>query len=299
MTTLRNGSFAAARGFVAVTLLCAVLVSGCAEDLAVRDVYDVPFSLYGTLNPLRDVQSMRVYEIGTLPTLGSPEPLDVDVASIDLSTGERWIWKDSVLVEPSGQVGHVFTARFQPQQAHTYRVEVVRRSDGATSYADVRIPSSATVRFDERESPLIHAFVEGDDIRLLNPEIVYSVRGLSLDAPLYRYAFSYQGRERQLDGVWQVTSNLLSDYTDIHHHYPHRLIPCDDIRLMDVHVNMLIGDTSWDPPSGVFDVNVVAHPDIMSNVHNGLGFVGGGFNISRAPNLSREAVELGCFEFAG
>lgn len=297
MSTIRTTAFSFDRKDVAITLLLVGLLSGCAEDLAVPDVYDAPFSLYGTLNPLRHVQSIRVYETENLPMLGSPEPLDVDVTSMDLGTGERWTWKDSVLVEPNGQVGHVFTARFQPQQGHAYRVEVVRRSDGATSYADVRIPSSATVRFDERESPLIHAFVEGDDIRLLNPEIVYSVRGLSLDAPLHRYAFSYQGRERKVDGVWQVTFNLLSDYTDIHHHYPYRGIPCDDIRLIDANVNLLIGDVAWDPPNGVFDVNVVSQPQTMSNVHNGLGFVGGGFNISRAPNLSQEAVELGCFEY--
>lgn len=94
--------------------------------------------MYGVLTPDRDTQSVRIYLPEDFPTLGSPEPLDVNVTSTDQQSGERRTWKDSVLVQPNGQYEHVFWSPFRAEFNREYRVEAVRRSDGATSFADRR-----------------------------------------------------------------------------------------------------------------------------------------------------------------
>lgn len=58
-------------------------------------------------------------------------------------------------------------------------------------------------------------------------------------------------------------------------------------------VNTIIADDEWSPPGGLFNALELARPNVMTNVQNGYGFVGGGYrlHLSWQPELRfREAA---------
>jgi len=276
---------------------------GCEENLTPRAHYDaVPFTIYGVLSPDLDTQSVRLYVPEDFPSLGSSEPLDVDVSSTDLHTGERRAWRDTVLVEPNGQHEYVFWEPFQVELGHVYRVEVVRRSDGVMSYADVRIPPPVTVRIDDIQPPLgrVDVYIEGEAIRALKPEAEYTVRSIHVlevdtaNTGLLRSTFSYEGREQRVEQGWVVTFDLVVDKEKMRFQYMFDN-KCPVFILHNLELHVLVADATWDPPGGVFDLNTLSQPQTLSNVAGGFGFIGGGYRIERSLFPSREAVEAACF----
>lgn len=285
---LRNGGKGA-------LLLSIVFLVGCEEDLASQADTSKPFTLYGVMSPDLDTQAVRIYPVEGVPTLGSPEQLGADVYSINLETGEREIWKDSVLLEPNGQFAHVFWAPFRPEFGRTYRVEAVRRSDGAMSFAEVRIPPPATVRIDESDAPHLHVIVEGEQIRASQPIAEYVI---GAGEPWRRYEVSYVGTEDEIAGGWTVTFNMIVDYDLIRFHIRSGDGYCFDyVPLYGLTLHMLVGDAVWNPPGGLFEPNVLSVGRTMNNVENGYGFIGGGYALEKSLRLSQEAVELACFTY--
>ena len=147
---------------IAAVSATAVLV-GCSEELTPREHYEIPFSVYGVLSPQLDTQSVRVYAVEDFPTLASPEPLDVVVASTDLMTGETLTWTQTVTQEPNGQYEYLFHAPFRAEHNHRYRLEVIRPADEAMSFAEVRIPPPVTVSLVDRDDPNPQVRIEGVD----------------------------------------------------------------------------------------------------------------------------------------
>ena len=303
----RGSPFAGGRGLVVVLLLLASAgLFGCEESLAPREHFEMPFTIYGVLSPDLDTQSVRLYVPEDFPTLGAPEPLDVDVTSTDLHTGERWAWRDTVLVEPNGQHEYVFWSTFRAAFDRTYRVEVVRRSDGVTSHAEVRIPPPVTVRIDDQGDALLEVYIEGEDFRALKPEAVYGVdKGGGPSCPLVRFPISYEERERRVEQGWLVTFNMVVDQDHILYRYNGVMYDgvtfcagrCPSLNLRELELHVLVGDAVWDPPGGVFEAHILAQPQALDNVENGFGFIGGGYRIVEPLFPSREAVEDACFTY--
>jgi len=282
---------------------------GCEENLAPREPFGRPFSLYGVLSPDLPIQSIRLYPLEDFISLGSPKPPEVDVASTDLHTGERRTWRDTVLVDPNGQHEYIFWSPFRAEFGHTYRVEAVRRSDGATSHAEVRIPPPVRVRLvDDRDASALQVLIEGENIRALKPEAEYAVRAAGAlendtsTVPIFHYVVSYEGRERAVEQGWQVNFNMVVDFG--------KLVPlysadiggplgkfCEGLALYGLELHVLVGDAVWDPPGGVFDFDILVHPQTLSNVENGFGFIGGGYRVAESVFPSREAVEYACFVY--
>ncbi len=276
-------------------LLLAAGSAGCEEDPASGVEADVPFSLYGVVSSDLDTQSVRVYPLENTPTFGVPEHLEVDVYSTDLQTGVRRTWGDSTVVDSRGRYGHVFWAPFRAEHGRTYRVEAVRRSDGSTSFTEVRVPAPVTVRIDERDAPLLHVLVEGDGVRMAKPEALYVV---GVDEPAVQYNIRYHGTEQQNHGQWRTTFNMIVDYDFIRFHFAHGPYCFSRPPLFALKLRAQIGDVVWDPPGGAFDPNVLSVGRTMSNVQNGHGFVGGGYFLEAALKPSRETVESACFTYA-
>lgn len=278
-------------------LLSVVLLIGCEEDLASHSDTSKPFTMYGVLSPDLDTQSVHVYVPEKFPTLGSSAELDVEVFSTDLESGERRTWTDSLIVQTNGQHEHVFWAPFRAEFDREYRIEAVRSSNGARSYADVRIPPPVTVRIKEETAPLLQVFVEGEDVRVLQPEFEYIVGSPQRSAGEFSITVDYSAREQQVEEGWKVVANMIVDYEEI------RFIVRADNRCRQVlaldtlKLHALVGDVAWDPPGGIFDANVLAVPDRMANVENGFGFIGGGYRIAELLFPSREAVESACFVY--
>ncbi len=62
------------------------------------------------------------------------------------------------------------------------------------------------------------------------------------------------------------------------------------LALFEVTVSMTVGTDDWDPPGGSFDPDVLAHPEMMTNVDNGYGFVAGGYDEERSLFPSTDAL---------
>lgn len=286
---------------VRVLLLSALVFLGCREDLARRDTSDSPFSMYGVMSPQLEIQSIRVYSVESFPTLGSTEPLDADVFSTDLQTGEHVAWRDSVIEESSGQYAHVFWAEFRAEYGHEYRIEAVRRSDGEASVVDVRVPEAVNVTVVDESNPGATVIrIDGKEIRPLKSEVIYRIANVNPECRVLVDRFSYEGDEYASGDGWQLDINLSSDRFDI-------LFDCGGITIAPlpycppyvgldgIDLHFIVGDTDWNPPNGIFDGHILSEPNVMSNVQNGFGFVGAGYRHAARIELSRQALERACF----
>ena len=291
----------------ALLLVLVISVAGCEENLPDRDDIPMPYSLYGVLSPSFDTQSIRVYPLENKPTLGDPASLGVDVTTTDLTTGSRHVWRDTVLVDPNGQHEHVYWAPFRAEFGHVYRLEAVRRSDGATSWAEVRIPTMPAVRMDVFEVPVVQLFVEGEDIRVLKPEARYTVSIPGGEFPFRTISVSHEAEERRVENGWRVSIRMAEDTDEVVSKYFQsvdlplnpvlKILKCAGLVLYRLELSVIIGDVPWEPPGGFLDPLILSQPKAMSNVENGFGFIGGGFRISEAAFPSREAVGGTCLGY--
>ena len=116
-----------------------LLLSGC-DTTEVDPFFSAEryYSIYGAFDMDFTVQHLRVIPIDTVVS-AIDDSIDAEVTTTDLVTGQSWAWRDSLFSFDDGSVGHVFSAPFRVQQGRTYRTEVVR-SDGATTWAETRVP---------------------------------------------------------------------------------------------------------------------------------------------------------------
>ena len=281
-------------GLALVILAASAL--GCNENLDLHGEADRPFALYGVLTPDRDTQSVRLFVLEESPTLARLDPSRFSLSSTDLSTGNRRVWRDTLIAEAEDGAGLVFWSAFEPAFGHTYRLEAVRLSDGARSYADVRIPPPVTLRLNEERAPLLQVVVEGEDVRVLKPEAEYVVRyPPPSSSPPTRVKFEYHEQEERIENTWTLTLNMIVDYEEIRFIIRASNFCNETVVLDSLKLHLLVGDATWDPPGGVFDPYVLSQPDRMSNVVNGYGFIGGGYRTVKPLFPSPEAVESACF----
>ena len=290
-------------GCFAVVTVAALI--GCSEELTPRAPYDeAPFSLYGVLSPDFETQSIRVYVPEAFPSFGSPESLDVVFTSTDLTTGDVVIWQDSVVQDPNGQYEHLFRAPFRAEYDRWYRIEVERRSDGVGSHVEVKVPPKVSAKGLNLEGGALPLFFEGERLRVLKPEITYTLQlAGNPKSPALSYTFSYQGEEYPVDEGWKVDVRLFHDRVWAQSFYNNEApaltgSECFKIRLLGMKLNAIIGDSVWNPPDGFFDFDLMAQPGVFQNVENGFGFVGSGYRITEDVYPSREVVEASCFAYA-
>ena len=269
---------------------------GCVDTFAPREPYPYDFSLYGVLTPDRDTQSVWVFPIQEVPTLGSETELDhVTVTSTDLFTGAVQEWKHSAVLRENGQYEHLYEAAFRAAFDRTYRVEV--RSNGLekTAWADVRIPPMATARVVEAIGRTVTVDILSERANAMKIEVEYHVGIKGESASYFR---QYWGSEQATPSGHQFNIDLVNDrywvevwyYSD----FPGFGI-CPQLRLNEIRVHALVGDTTWDPHLAVFDPYVLSTQGTMDNVTNGTGFVGGGYRIDLRLDVPREAIEHACF----
>jgi hypothetical protein len=281
-----------------LAVLPLLLFPGCTEDVTAVLGTERPFSIYGVLNPRSDTQWVRVFPVeGTLlPETGAP--LDAQLTSLDLRTGEEWVWRDSLVQYANGSRGHVFWAPFRAEYEHDYRLEL-RRSDGATSRVTVDVPALTTIVLLEPtlHPPVLHVAFPGAVPRLIRVRIEYWIRireeGDGSTMPVVLISDLHV---RHTAEGWRVLINLRQDFSEIIN-YVSALGLYDNthgIVLMGMTLSALVASHDWDPPGGDFDPNLLVEPHVMSNVENGFGFVGAGYRIERSWNPPGEiAVAAG------
>jgi hypothetical protein len=128
--------------------------------------------------------------------------------------------------------------------------------------------------------------------------------------PSSGYSFSHTGTEVRTEEGWRVTVNMKSNYGLMRSLYFDDHFPddfpgfgnpiCDGLGLFSLRISMTVGSEDWNPPGGVFDPNVLVEPGTMSNVTNGFGFVGAGYNQDVNLYPSEQALEFTpFFDFIG
>lgn len=257
---------------------------------------DRPFSLYGVLSPQLDSQWIRVYPIEGRLEPAVAERLDASFVSTDLNTGERHVWRDSLVQDAFDQAAHVFWAPFRAEYSRTYRIEV-SRSDGAVSHLDVQMPGEAElVTLEPVGSAQVIApvLVSGDVPHVLKVEVTYDVRyrivlfnefGEPVDTSPEREAvtLSSDGRGEQTNEGWLIRINLTDDFRNVRAMLQEMQMLSTEygIVLLEMQLQLIAAGAEWDPPGGVFDPDVLIQPEMMSNVENGFGFVGAGYRLQK------------------
>ncbi|HET6569270.1 MAG TPA: hypothetical protein VFG50_14980 [Rhodothermales bacterium] len=275
----------------------ALLLTGCEEDVTVSLGTDRAYSLYGYMNPIADTQWIRVYPItGQLhPT--SPEPLDAHFTSTDVQANEVRVWRDSTLHFPDSTYEHVFWSPFRAEYDHTYRIEV-KRSDGATSSVEVATPSLV---YPVAQRPVIDytvrlpVTVDGAVPRLFNIAAEYLLLlGRNPDGTrrFSRCNVSYDDQIQDKGDHWLVNVNLKRDFQHLADSLHKRGEYSPEfgmyITLLTFRVDVV--NEEWAPLGGSFDPEKLIQPGTFTNVKNGFGFVGAGYQ-RRIPLLTHDEFD--------
>lgn len=271
-------------------LLLATVVSGCSETVQPLVSDGRPYTLWGYFDAVRDTQFVRVVALETLLGTDQAVPIDAQVISVDLTTGERREWKDSIVRFDSMTAGHVFWSRFRAEYEHRYRLEV-SRSDGAMSSVEVTVPPKVTLDVEPNPDFVrVPVVIKGDPPRLIGISTIYDAvtvppsnpwpPGSSPPGPVrYPIRILYSGKTtRSPDGL-QLEVNMNEDAEIVRDRFQRVCLNPDLIILRRVIFQVLVGDSTWHPEGGVFDPEILVEPDEMSNVENGYGFVGAGYGL--------------------
>jgi len=288
---------------VAFGLTLALFGMGCVDEVAAPRGVEEPFSIYGILNPRLVTQSMLVAPPSRFFE-DYPEAIDAVVTTTNLETGEWITWKDSVVTGDRGQRDHVFVGRFRPEFGSRHSV-LVTRSDGAVSTAEVKVPGRVSLELDDDGTRYFAGRVLGETFRLHRAEIVYGVRfykvGMPPDTlcaqPLEHYSFPLTVSEMNEGDYWQLETNMHEDwdyarsYYFEDHGWRAEDLFFEGLALMDMGMEVTVGDESWNPPGGTFDQHVLSSPRALTNVENGFGFIGAGYNQDFSVWPSKESVK--------
>ena len=280
------------------------LISGCEDEVLLPEPNEFPYSMWGALNALADTQFVRVFPIETSLSPGDPVPLNAQFTSTDQETGETLAWRDSVIVDAAGLVGHVFYAPFQPEWEHQYRLQITRE-DGASSWVDVEMPSRLTLVVQEADTSrgvILPAMLEGQTQNLLNSEVeifVSYVVGFSpppIQVPIfefYRHIIPFDNLLQNTGNGYRISIDLIRNYNPVFAEVANQdnFIESEGIRLLSVEFKVLVASEEWIPPGNVFDPNILIQPGTLENVQNGFGFVGGGYRLARSWTLPFDVVE--------
>lgn len=270
-------------------LLLLVLAGSC--DDALIDPFSNDgryYTIYGYLDALQRNHEVRVIPVTRrISRVTNPDnpnsQLDARVRSIDMLSGEVTEWTHTLERLHDGTYGHVFRANFLVTAGATYRLEV-ERSDGIVAYAETTVPlinnaalfEAEPVQFSE-DSSIVY-----QDIHIPEIDSPWDIQAVYLwgGGPINRRVFVPYGRRgtKSPDGGWDLRVEISEDQEVVKKNILESRIQGFDepvlVNLSAMGVQLRVLDENWDPPEGEFDPEVLANPDILSNVVNGYGFWG-------------------------
>lgn len=273
----------------ATGLLLLLLLAGCEDTLIDPFNNDGKyFTIYGYLDALERNHEVRVIPITRRgQKITNPEnpqsQLDAEVRSIDMLSGQTVQWTHYLERLDDGTYAHIFRASFLVTAGATYRLEV-ERSDGIMVYAETRVPivnnaalfEAEPVYFSE-DSSLVY-----QDIHIPEIDSPWDIQAIYLwgGGPINRRVFVPYGRrgQRSEDGGWDLRVNISEDQAVVKENILNSRIQGFEnpvqVNLSAMGVQMRVLDENWDPPEGLFDPELLADPDRLTNVVNGYGFWG-------------------------
>ncbi|MEM0962333.1 MAG: hypothetical protein AAGK21_07360 [Bacteroidota bacterium] len=253
--------------------LLALTISACEDEVDPTLNEDLPYSMYGYLDPTLDQQALRVVPITA--TLRDSVFVDATVTSTDLGTGAVTSWRDTVVTFTNGTRGTIFVADYTPTPGTRIRIEATS-PDGDVSSAETAIPpiiapavGVAEFSLGEVRYPIRY---EGAP-RLLAGSfrlIVDRVPGLASGATRTVLVRLDEAPEETSPGVWTARIPFVSSVR--------RALTEQGLlgsRLLSAQYVGFVVDDNWNPPS--LDPDALVEPGTFSNVDGGLGFIGAGY----------------------
>ncbi|MDE2955650.1 MAG: hypothetical protein OXU68_01375 [Bacteroidota bacterium] len=254
----------------------AVLCLGACESGVVAVIgTERAYTVYGYLSPRADTQAVRVFAIdGTIDEI-RPDPLDARVESVSLDTGQRHAWRDSVIQFAENNFGHVFWTRFTPAYGEQLRLSLTR-PDGLAATVDIAMPPLAEPLL---EAPTVSpGYVELPVLWHLAPRLnnvrvrYYTNKG--------RFDFDYGNVQRASPDGPIAAVLPHQDARTIFSEVFRTGGDTREVRLRRIEQFVLVSSANWAPPGNVFDPDLLIEPGHFSNVTNGFGFVGAGYEAS-------------------
>lgn len=281
-----------------------LLFIGCDEDVIAVVGTGRPYSLYGVLSPQLDSQWVRVFPVEDLLEPAPSGSLGAQFMSVDLQSGEQFVWRDSLIVDPFGQAAHVFWAPFRAEYQHQYRL-TVKNASGDETAVEVTVPSRTEIVLGEATIvPSIvrqRVHIEGNAPRLLRIEVIYTV-GYKPSGQLEEadeVSIAYDGAQEPTSNGWVIPIELDDDFREVSETLGRRLRgPIDreyGLVLTSMILRLIVANEEWNPPGGTFDLDVLIQPDAMTNVENGFGFVGAGYRLEATWLPSEELIDAAGF----
>lgn len=302
-------------GFMLIGILAAVgLVSGCDESVNPIIGSEYPFTIWGFMNSGADTQYVRVFPISDELALDSSASIDARVFSTNITTGERFEWNYKTVRFDTLGTGHVFWSPFRAEFEYEYRLEVVR-SDGESSSATVTVPPAVEFEINEySQGVTIPIRIVGDIPNLVGPKVTYHginvppssawPPGTPVHPPvLHSVTIPYDDELDSTPDGWRLTINMVADTAAVRGDFRTNCLitspiySAPNVWLRSMEFTVVIADSSWHPPGGVFDPDVLAVPGTMSNVENGYGFYGAGQGIRHEWAPTPESREFAGYRF--
>ena len=249
-------------------LFAAVLLLAHCDD-TVLDPFkesNLHFSIGGFLDGGVDTQFVRVSPVRDSIFLG-PGPLDASVTLEHLATGETTTWHDSVFFYKavgavSENIAHNFWSAAPLEPLATYRMTVAN-TDGVKSSATVTLP-------DTFPTPI----VDGNTIKMRGIErladviVEYRMEEL-LSGRILTIPISYLEEVSRVQGEFWVFVDRSGDESDINARF---LIA--RLQTLSIKITVAAAGPDW-PDLTEIDRETLALPDVVSNIEDGVGFLGG------------------------
>jgi hypothetical protein len=270
---------------LAVIALLLGSMAGCEEDVNPFIGTDLPFSVYGFINPKADTHAVRVFTIDDQLRLITPGPIDADVSMLRRSDGARFTWRDSVIQLFNGDYRHVYWLSAPIDFGETYRLEIIRSDGVLTNSTDVVVPQPIAIEIvppDENAVSTIELPIDlvGDPPALPRIDLIYTTFSTNTAGVVLAelpVPVSYTGKQLRREDRWSLTIDLREDFRFIARTYAELELPGTLLCAKQLRLEVHVGNAEWVSPIGVFDENVLVEPGTFDNIENGFGFFGAGY----------------------
>jgi hypothetical protein len=176
----------------------------------------------------------------------------------------------------------------------------VERSDGAVAIVEARTPKAVQAVQLEPEitysgpntalaaKVVLPVYVDGSAPRVLNVQAEYTLLTDVVSVPpsgfenvYHRISIPYMSHVKEEGGNWRVDIDLRRDYVTMRDSLTelHVWRPSFGAYVALLTLRMDVVNEEWNPPGGAFDPEILVQPGSFSNVVNGFGFVGAGFQL--------------------
>ena len=283
-----------------------VLLSSCQDTFLDPFENDERFySVYGFLDPLEEIQKVRVIPVTRFPEdiVNAADPqafLDAKVQLRDLTIPRIYEWWPLLEEDKDGSFVHTFSDTMIVEAGHTYQLEILR-SDGILTTAKTTVPRVRTDQLLLKSLPVVlsdSSVIQQIGIpeipALWDMQVVYLVEGSEFRERVF-VAYD-KNLLSSHDDQWRYNLQLTSDQDSIKAYAQKTLNATgqlgDSISLTGMGVQFRIIDDQWFPIFAEQDMVKLAQPGAFSNVENGYGVFGSMGLYQEEWEISSELAEL-------